>query len=176
MLHHATRFLAEVVTRKSPPRWLSFLGPSGTGKTMLARTLYRFIKEHCLMFSPGYGIRLTDQCYSAQWPAATQEMKAGDFSAVDRLIEKETKWDNTRGMTYSYAMIDDIGQVEDNAKAYLIGALGRIADARMGSWTIWTANLGLEQLGECLDKRITSRMIRGGNVVVENNCTDYNLR
>ena len=138
--------------------------------------VFQFIKANCLVFSPGYGINLTDQCYFAKWSKMVQEMKSGDFGTVDLLIEQESKWDGRIGKTYTYAMIDDIGQIEDALKSYLVGSLGRIADARLGSWTIWTANVGLEQLGECLDRRITSRMVRDGNIVVENNCIDFNIR
>lgn len=143
---------------------------------MLAKMVFQFIKANCLVFSPGYGINLTDQCYFAKWSKMVQEMKSGDFGTVDLLIEQESKWDGRIGKTYTYAMIDDIGQIEDALKSYLVGSLGRIADARLGSWTIWTANVGLEQLGECLDRRITSRMVRDGNIVVENNCIDFNIR
>lgn len=177
MVDLASDFLCEVVAKR-PPRWLSFLGPSGTGKTMLARILYRFIKEHCLHFSPGYGITLTELCHYASWPRMVQDMKNGDFGTVENLCEKEIKWNHVKACTYAYAVVDDIGQVEDSSKAYLISSLGRIAECRMREWTVWTANVSLEEIGEKLDRRIASRMIRDGNVVVElpPDFPDYNLR
>ena len=149
---------------------------------MMAKMIFRAIKHSLTYFrpgfSPGYGITLADQCYLARWPNMVKEMKTGDFSTSENLIEFEEKWDGSKGPTITYAMIDDIGQTEDMQKAYLVGALGRIADMRLGTWTIWTANLSLEQIGDQLDRRISSRMLRDGNVVVElpADFPDYNLR
>lgn len=158
------------------PHWLCLLGPSGSGKTMLAKIVMRFIRRHCLLFSPGYGITLTHESYSAKWPVMVAEMKHGDFGTQDLLIEQEDKWNRVRACTYKFALIDDIGQVEDAQKSYLMAALGRIADVRMGEWTVWTSNLGLDQIGELLDRRVASRMIRDGNVVVETQAPDWNTR
>lgn len=158
------------------PHWLTFLGPSGTGKTMLATMTMRFIRKHLLHFSPGYGITLTRLAISAKWPLMVSEMKNGDFGTVENFTEKEMKWDHRKDLTHDFALIDDIGQIEDAQKSYLIGALGRIADARLRSWTIWTSNLHIGQIAEIVDPRIASRMIRDGNVIVETKCQDYNLR
>lgn len=177
MVAAATDFLRDVVSRQQP-RWLSYLGPSGTGKTMLATILYRFLKQHCLRVTPGYGITLTEQSYLAKWPRVVQEMKHGSFETPELLCEFEDKYDGSRGPTYLYAFIDDIGQVEDSAKTYVLMNLGKIADYRLRTWTIWTANMGLSEIGDRLDRRIASRMIRGENVVIEqpHDFPDYNLR
>lgn len=177
MAREATRFLAEIIADETP-RWLAFLGPSGTGKTMLSKLIMRFIRKHCLLFTPGYGITLTDQAYIAKWPNMVREMKAGDFGSCDQLSEKETKWNGKENLTFKYALIDDIGHLEDSSKSYILSAIGRVADNRIGSWTIWTSNLLLEQIGKIVDPRLASRMIRGGNVVVELplDFPDFNIR
>lgn len=176
MARATTEFVTSIRSRQVEPYWLSLLGKSGTGKTMLAKMAMRFISRQCLLFSPGYGINLTDQACGMKWPEMVREMKQGNFDDADFLCDKETKWNGITGCTCAYAFIDDIGQVEDSQKSYLLAALGRIADARLGAWTIWTSNLHLSQLAELVDPRISSRMIRGNNVVVETNCIDFNLR
>lgn len=174
MIQAAARYLAEI-QMELQPRWITFVGPSGTGKTTLARAMWRIIKKRFLLFPPGYGINLGHSAYLVRWLSLVGDMKKGDFSHVENLCEMETKWDGQRGLTNHFALIDDIGQIEDAQKSYLIGALGRIADARMRSWTIWVSNLSIDQLG-ILDPRVASRMIRDGNEIVENNCLDFNLR
>lgn len=139
----------------------------------------RFVKEKACYYRFGKFQNapiLQHQCYWASWPKLVQEMKAGDFSACEQLCEMEEKPNGTKGPTNWFEVIDDIGQLEDTAKGYLLGALSRIADARRKQWTVWTSNLSLQEIAERLDERISSRMIRDGNVVVENHCIDWNLR
>jgi DNA replication protein DnaC len=177
MREAALEFCAEIQARR-PARWLSLVGRSGTGKTMLARLIHQFVREQACLFRFGMGagtVVMKHDCYFASWPKMVQEMKDGDFERVRMLCEEEVKCNGRTGPTYWFEVIDDIGQVEDTAKGYLLGALSRIADARLNHWTIWTANISLRQIAERLDERISSRMIRGGNVVVENHCQDFNL-
>lgn len=176
MMNAACDFILDIHSQ-AEPRWLSFLGRSGTGKTMLAKAIMQFIHDVSLQFMhPGTGATMTHLIYSAKWPRMVGEMKQGDFDTVDLLCEKEIKWDGSKGNTYAFALIDDIGQPEDSGKSYLLASLGRIADERMGSWTIWTSNLKLSQIADTIDPRVASRMIRGDNVVIETTCMDYNLR
>lgn len=183
MAQAATEFVAMVQFRQAnpygshpEPYWLSLLGASGTGKTMLATMVMRFIRKNCLIFTLKYGLNLTEQAASFKWPETVRQLKQGQSDAIDFLCEKERKWDGERRCTCAFAMIDDIGQVEDSRKSYLLAALGQIADARLKEWTIWTSNLTLAQIAENVDPRVSSRMIRGSNVVVENRCIDWNLR
>jgi energy-coupling factor transporter ATP-binding protein EcfA2 len=173
----ALDFCADIQARK-PARWLTLLGPSGTGKTMLAKLVRRFVREQASFYRIGSGDGSVVQQhanYWASWPEMVEQMKDGDFSTVRMLTEMEDKWNGQRGPTYWFEAIDDIGQLEDQTKTYLIGALCRLADARLGHWTVWTCNLGLSQIAAQLDQRIASRMIRGGNVVVTNKCRDWKM-
>jgi DNA replication protein DnaC len=174
----ALDFCADIQARK-PARWLTLVGPSGTGKSMLAYLITRFVAEQACWFKiqgPGGDVPMKHQHYFASWPVMTEEVKDGDFGTVKLLCESEEKWNGKRGATYWFAVIDDIGQIEDASKPYLLSSLARIAEGRMGEWTVWTSNRSLAQIADTLNERIASRMIRGKNVVVENRCPDFNLR
>lgn len=180
MLMHqeALNFCTDLQSREKP-RWLSLVGPSGTGKTMLAKAIKMFVAQQGCLYRFGKWADapvMRHAVYFASWIAMVQEMKSGNFGSVELLCEKEIKPNGREDATYWFEVIDDIGQLEDTMKGYLLGALSRIADARMGKWTVWTANISLEQIAERLDDRIASRMIRDGNIVVENHCIDFNLR
>lgn len=178
MYQAALDFCTDLQARETP-RWLSLVGPSGTGKSMLARAIKKFVALKGCLYRFGKWADaplMRHALYFASWPAMVQEMKAGNFGSVELLCERETKPNGKEDATYWFEVIDDIGQLEDSVKGYLLGALSRIADARMGKWTVWTANISLDQIAERLDERIASRMIRDGNVVVENHCIDFNLR
>jgi hypothetical protein len=144
---------------------------------MLARLTWKYVmkrgRHYRIRGRTGEDIVQQHDCCWASWPEMVSEMKTGDFSTVEGLCEKEPE---RRSPAAWFAVVDDIGQLEDTSKGYLLGALGRICEARLGSWTVWTSNLTLAQISERLDNRISSRMIRGENVVVENDALDFNLR
>lgn len=97
------------------------------------------------------------------WPHIADRMKSGAWHAANDIIEPEM------------CVIDDVGAEHDPSKA-ITSALCRVIEQRLKKWTVITSNLTLAQIGEKLDTRISSRMIRGRSVVVELNTTDFNLR
>lgn len=72
-------------------------------------------------------------------------------------------------------IIDDI---EPSRTAGVTDELARIIERRIGKWTVYTSNLSLEQIGEQIDVRVASRLLRpiGRSVVVEIKTKDYALR
>ena len=120
-------------------------------------------------------VKACDCCF-ASWPKMVDEMKGGDFSTSELLCEETYDRRDRRVLGVWFAVIDDIGQIQDTSKAYLMATLTRMFDARLKGWTIWTSNLTFQQIAQRFDERIASRMLRGGNIVVENNAVDFNLR
>lgn len=178
MRRAALDFCEDLQARREP-RWLSLLGPSGTGKTMLARIVSRYVvrkgRYYAIDGRAGKVVQ-AHETYFASWPEMVDEMKRGDFSTAELLCEKKEDRRGLKSPAVWFAVIDDIGQIEDTSKAYLMGTLTRMFDARLGAWTIWTSNLTFQQIAERFDERIASRMLRGANIVVENKAVDFNLR
>ena len=135
----------------APPRWLSLLGPSGAGKTHLAKRITRWAR------TTGNAVHF------CSWRAFGEEMLTGDYSRTERLRDD---W---------LVALDDIASKRDKS-GIASDKLDSTLDARLGRWTVITANLTLAQIAEQLDQRIASRMLRGGSEVVSVNAADWNLR
>ena len=57
-----------------------------------------------------------------------------------------------------------------------IGGANELFNKRCRKWTFTTSNLSLDDISEQIDNRISSRLIRDGNVVTETNVIDFSLR
>jgi hypothetical protein len=106
------------------------------------------------------------------WRKACTAMRQGDFSLVEELSTDQSD----RDYAVWCAVIDDIGAGDETSRGYLQNALETIVDSRLGAWTIFTSNLNLDQIGQQLDRRISSRMLRDGNRVLEVELPDWNLQ
>jgi DNA replication protein DnaC len=131
--------------RGDAPRWLSLVGTSGSGKTMLARK----IRDIC------GGEFIT-------WTRITNYLREGEYRWFQDLIREEL------------LIVDDIGA--EHQTGFVAAKLYELLSERIGKWTVLTANLSLENIGNKLDPRIASRMIRDGSVVVDVDVLDFNLR
>jgi len=92
--------------------------------------------------------------------------------------------DNIRGGAYElvddicgewFVIIDDLGSERDTT-GFIASATDRIINSRRGKWTLITTNLSLQSIGERIDPRVSSRMIRDDNQVVEIDAPDWNTR
>lgn len=149
---------------RTEPYWLSYLGSSGAGKTLLAASLWGFFYE------VGSWYRRKDcdalNVHTGQflyWPNYVDEMKRGDYS---RGRDLRDDW---------FVVIDDIG-AEHTVTANANKQLANILTARLGKWTVLTSNKSLEQIKEDMDTRIASRMLRNNSALIEVNVRDYNDR
>lgn len=165
------------------PYWLSLLGHSGTGKTLLSKCCMTFLFDHGeRLYHKHYRHRadpeskdyLTLYSYAQEgtifvkWSALLDKARSGDYSVLDRATADWVK------------IVDDIG-AESVGKdglptPFAISTLSKLCDFRVGKWTIFTSNFSRSQLAERFDTRIASRMMRDGNVIVESQIRDFNLR
>lgn len=159
MVREARTFRDDVKLMKSP-RWISFLGTSGAGKTFLAGLIFDALKDQSHIRSHKI---LVHGAQRVEWPKLIGELYSQKFWVLD---------------DYSMAnllLIDDISAAND-AKGFEREMLWRLLASRMDKWTVITSNLLLPQIRDTIDTRIASRLTRDRNVVVEVKTTDYQLR
>jgi DNA replication protein DnaC len=159
------------------PRWLTLLGTSGAGKTMLAKRiakLFRYHRQGQIDWKRTEGTKneRTPMGRIVRWKggfihwglAISERMLRGDYAFLDDLKE------------YDFFAIDDLLSEYERHRELSASTLYGVLERRLGKWTVLTANASLKQLSERLDPRIASRMIRGGGVVVQVDVVDWNLR
>lgn len=165
LINAAARFVLAVRSGSGTPHWLSLLGKSGAGKTMVAKRIWRWFKQSELFRSEvhkrGQLIIYPGQwCY---WPNVASELQANSgYGWLEDLA------------TEKLVVFDEIGSERD-VSAHVRDCLARTLCARVGKWTIITSNKTLHNIAADIDARVASRMIRDGSVVVELDVPDYAL-
>ena len=152
-LAEAASFVAEISTPGARPRWLTIVGKSGTGKTFLAKAVYRYVLRNAAK-----SVKICGE----------NGLFAGDCiaTAADRLAES---WrGNFRGVSpdeerADLLFLDDLGTTADKS-GFITDAFYRLLSRRMGRWTIITSNLSGEAI-KAMDARLYDRMLRDGNRV-----------
>lgn len=148
MVREAALFESEILA-KAEPRWLTFWGRSGTGKTMLARILYG---KH-----PG-------KAHWLDWVKFCRLFQQQDASIANRIH---------RAIESPLLVVDDIGA--EHLTPGTVGQLHGLLQSRLGKWTVITSNLSPESWEE-KDARIGSRLIRGLNRHVSCQTLDFSTR
>lgn len=170
----AAKFIDDLLSGRQP-YWLTFLGNAGIGKTMLAKRIWQIFKVIKHLEIDWKRSRETRQSGTQgrivrwrggfiNWGKAVNRMLDGDYAFIEDL------------RTYDFFVLDDI--ISEYAKLRELSAskLYDVFESRLGKWTVITANASLEQIGEILDPRIASRMLRNNGVVVDVEAQDFNLR
>jgi DNA replication protein DnaC len=156
MVDACGRFAVDFTNGLSP-RWISFLGVTGTGKTHCGRRLWENLKNRSSWRRTEY---VPSEIY---WPMFVADLRAG--IAYERLRDL---------FSWPVLFLDDIGAERDST-GFASENLNTLIGCRANRWTIITSNLMLEQLA-AIDPRISDRMIRKPNIVVEVNTVSHSLR
>lgn len=152
MANAAVEFTASV--KDGEPRWLTFIGRSGTGKTYLSKGIAKWCE---LRYRTGWA-------EFRYWPQFLSKMRTPGCHVASAV----------RGLSeHRLLVIDEIGMGSDN-RDFGVDLLLRVMESRRNSATIFTSNATIKQLA-ATDERIASRLIRNGDVV-ECNTTDYSMR
>lgn len=139
------------------PKWLSLLGSSGCGKTHIAKRLWHWITKR-----PDFQGRSDYSPQYIYWPKFVEELRSG--AAYNRYQDM---------MRWRYLVLDDVcGERETD---YSTEKLHNLLGSRDGKWTLITSNKRMMDIA-ILDRRIASRMVRGGSLVADIRTKDYNLR
>ena len=139
------------------PRWLSLLGSSGTGKTHIAKCLWNWLSkkedfEYRCEFIPQW----------IYWPKLVEDLRSGN--AYNRYRDM---------MRWKYLVLDEV--CAENQTEFSTEKLHNLLGSRVGRWTIVTSNKRAVDIA-VMDRRIASRMARGGSYVVDIRTKDYSLR
>lgn len=158
----AIRFCADMASEDKPARWITFLGTSGGGKSMLSKLIVRFFQRHldCLVDETKKDQHLRNGG-TKEWCEAVGEMRQGDYSGFAQL---KRDW---------LVSLDDIGAEHSSQAA--VGKLYEVLSGRVGRFTVINANKTLEAIA-AIDLRLSSRLQRDGSVVCEIETEDFNLR
>jgi len=148
---------------------LTLCGVSGTGKTMLANIVLTELRLNpwgcCERIEPrihrGKVERFTARLFDMR--KVSDGFKQGNYGVVDRMEELDL------------CVLDDVGADHDPSKV-TASKVDRVLRSRKNRWTIVTCNLSLKEIGEKLDARIASFMIRDDNRFVEIKAMDYAKR
>lgn len=176
MKREAVSFVDDMANDRQP-RWLSFLGTSGAGKTMLAKIIWRIFRDTCYMQIDWAASRRTQ---NESCPHGRIIRYRGGFINWGNAINNrmlQGQYDFLEDMRdYSFFAIDDIASEYERHRELSASKLYNVLESRLKKWTVITANLSLDQIAASLDTRIASRMLRNESVVVDVNVPDFNLR
>lgn len=154
------------------PYWLTFTGPTGTGKTFIARQTYLEARKYNLAATANWPQQLGVYDERKRRP----DCRWIDAAAFARLYLDDKQYDLPEYLAHEWLVgFDDLGSETGNPKAAesLAAAYYRMANQRLGKWTIWTTNFTLDEVKDRIDVRVSSRLIRDNNRLATIVAPDY---
>lgn len=149
------------------PYWLSLLGTSGAGKTMLTIRISRFFNKY-----------LEGKLDEQRSNEREQWRRKGGMLEWNRCVSKMVSEQDYGFLRQTeedwFLAIDDIGAEYDRHKELSVSKLYQIFCQRNNKWMVITANLSAESISQ-MDARVGSRLFRNGGVVVDVEVPDFNL-
>ena len=161
ILEKAVSFSNDYEPSKKEGHWLTFLGSCGVGKTHLAKRILKYVKDHHTQYLRRYGITQFRSNLFSYWPDIVDALRGGDYGRLNPLYSAD------------FLAIDDLGA--EYASDYINSKLQQLLNKRLNKWTVITSNLSLDDFSH-KDERIASRLVRGGNQVIQIDATDYYLK
>lgn len=168
LLPAVMRFASDVMRHRVhsiTPYWLTFLGPSGIGKTFLLEQLFKCLADNI-----------------ERWPILTgsdgseRGARCAHIKPAADLDDFEAPADFGR---YDLIYAEDVGAMGNKGSgAVITDRTVELLLHRPRRWTLIDANLTLEEMAATLDARVVSRLKRDGSVLIElpNEIPDYNFR
>lgn len=132
---------------QSKGRHFGFSGSVGTGKTMVAKGIYRFVRNN----GPDLMYVHSGKPMGAlwiEWPNVAELDDEDDFAEIRRQLNE-----------CRFVVLDDIGSESDRFKNGVSASrLRRVLAMTENHWTVITSNLNLAQIFEAYDARSVDRL------------------
>ena len=170
------------------PYWLTLVGISGTGKTMLAKAIVKYINLYgrtiynrtiANSFGDQDSRRIYSYAQSGPLFVAWREICPVDKDARGRLSTASSDWfkcvDELKAQVGEKVTVD--GEPGIQPKPFEIQACGDLLDERLRKWTVITTNMQRRAIARFWDVRIASRLMRDGAVICDLSDTrDFGIR
>lgn len=163
------QFVADIAGGTVAPYWVTLLGVPGSGKTMLTCDTFNEARKYRDAATANHPQQMGIYNERSRRPY----YRMIDEATFAKLLLTDEQYDLPEYLAHEWLIAyDDLGSKRD-AKGLLADALMRLANQRLGKWTIWNSNLSLGDIASRIDGRISSRLIRDRNKLITLTAPDY---